>query len=335
MRLSVTAFVVCALFGFDPSNSTYAASSPRKPPKEQKALPSKPSALPGPNRALPILFELVRNADFDRIYANDSRWTDDIAHIKEEPIFRQERDLANHRQAAEKEFYSYSYSSRYSELAANAVKEPSIQFLEQRKSTTPGLQELYYRLSFSSPEAAPRKNNSTFIRERVVKLTTDGKYKFSQFGIESDYDVFWEKIPQRVESVELWYRETQFGDSDIVVTVTCTGDGDALGQVTMSELSEIFSMTCSDSVSEASRSVTSFDLDDHREIRPGASVTFSVSLKFSNGTRDKVFFDARIPENGKALLARGPEKRSLFEVKAEQINERILPTTFMEFSRAR
>ena len=261
-----------------------------------------------PDEALGRLFTMIKEDEFDRIYAQDARWTGEVLAIKQQPVFRQERELASHRVAAQEEYYA---GRRYAELAEHALREPRIDYLERRSES--GGAQLYYKLHFQSTDLSPRRDRQSFIRERVVQLTLDQAGRFVQFDIDSDYDVLWDAIPHRIEWVEL----RSLGGGDLSVEIVCTGRGHVEGIVQVGDLTaSLVHMFHSEEMVWTAR----FDRHAHAEIQSGTQVEVTATARFEDGTKDGVRFDAIVPPTYDTVRAVDPAYgQSEFQIKAQQM----------------
>lgn len=270
--------------------------------------------------ALARLFEQVRKDDFEAIYTNDEIWANRVLKTKALPAFQQERELSSYRQRAEEEYYA---DVRYAPVAAYALREPKIEFLESRSNGWHTL--LYYKLTFSSPDLSPRQNNSSFIRERIVRLELDDNGRFWQLATEIDYDVLWETFPQRIEWVEI---SRVAGDRVEVKASYTSHKIDVKGTVTIGNSTKPLYRLYSDPVAPKIEPVVAgFDPDETPELIPGRPIEVLTSLEFSDGARDKVRFKAQAPSGSETLRAvEAQTPLSAFELKAKKYQPKFVDT---------
>ncbi len=310
--------VIVALF-IALSSGAHAASfagppTPRRPPAQPRA--SRSFSL---HESLSKWFALIRNNDFEGIFQSDAEWVVQVANIKKEPIFRQERDLASKRQLAEREFYT---GDRYAALASYALKEPKSVFLEQR--TSGDLIELYYKLAFLSPQASPRIDPTAFVRERIVRLSINQNRQFVRFDMERGYDVLWAEIPREISWVGL-----EAVPRGVVVGLGCIGTGDFEGTIQIGSITE--ALRGGGGCERTDR--TAEFIDRPLDLRQGSPVIVTAKIRFGDGHEDSVEFAATIPGTYVWVRASAPRRRLAFEEKAEQLSAEKVVSQSVSFRR--
>lgn len=308
-RLYICAAIILSLilFGSESHGQTGKRPTNRAPSPGKKTNTTKHDH----QSALQDLFEWVRKDDFESIYLNNYAWSNEVATIKTHPSFKQEKELSDHRKAAEALYYlSAEYNplsgSPYSALIEYALQDPEVHFLERRN--TDGFQVLYYKLVFRDPEGSPRLNDEEFVHERPVKVTLDSRGKLASFEAERGFDVLWDKIPQRIERVEL-----ALPDDFVRVKVGCAGKAKE-GRFEVGGKASWLGKQYGDNK----------DLIggvDGPSLKAGEPTTVKVTVEFADGTTDSVQFDVIVPQAREFFQAKAPGRApSAYKLKSEKMS---------------